>query len=355
METNKPTVEVNCANNPTTTPFIPVGGVLESTLRCFLNWLEQENNDQKNHNILVALAKESLKKISAPEALRKFDKKDVASAYGLADGEKDLGSWLKWPDVEKYWEARREAYLGFADSRGVDHCPVLERKATTGRNETLYWISARPIAELKRSEAEEGSEIGAAPEKGAQSNKNPSLELGYQCTQPGDIACAFLLKPWLSNGKVVLKGWRAWSVALPLFGLGMVMLGIIWLALAQVGRGNVGGKAIVSSLFLLGFAYLLWIFFIRPMKHLGEDRIICAEGAESFKEQSGQLELVRSNGIRTIHLIRYSSSCAICGASVTVEKGEPDFPRRLVGRCAESPREHVFSFDRVTRKGKALR
>jgi len=105
----------------------------------------------------------------------------------------------------------------------------------------------------------------------------------------------------------------------------------------------------------IGFAYFLWIAFIRPMTRLAEDRIICAGGAEAFKEQPGQLEFVRSNGIRTIHLIRYSSICTICGASVAVEKGEPDYPRRLVGRCAESPREHVFSFDRVTRKGKALR
>jgi hypothetical protein len=354
METNEPTVEANCAKNPTRTPPIPVNGVLEPVLRCLLDWLEQKNNGQKNHQILIALASESLKKIDAPEASRKFDKRDIWSAC-QTDGEKDLGSWLKWPDIEKYWKVRRDDFLDFADFCGMDHYPVLERKATTGRNETLYWISARPIAELKRSEAEEGSEIDATPEKGAQSNKSPGLELGYQCTQPGDIACAFLLKPWLNNGKVVLQGWRAWSVALPLFTLGMTMLGIIWLALAQVGRGNVGSNAIISSLFLLGFAYLVWIFLIRPMKYLGEDRIICAEGAESFKEQSGQLELVRSNSIRTIHLIRYSSSCAVCGASVTVEKGEPDFPRRLVGRCAESPREHVFSFDRVTRKGKALR
>ena len=38
-----------------------------------------------------------------------------------------------------------------------------------------------------------------------------------------------------------------------------------------------------------------------------------------------------------------------------LKDGEPDYPRRLVGRCHESPREHVFSFDRVTRRGCVLR
>lgn len=355
MESNETTLEVISADNPARTPLIQVDGVLESTLRCFLDWLEQENNDQKNHKILIALAKESLKKVSAPEALRKFDKKDVASAYGLVEGEKDLGSWLKWPDVEKYWEARREAYLSFADSRGVDYCPALERKTTTGRNETLYWISIKSISEFKQGGAEGGGEIAATNAASTFPNSSSKSMLIYQCTQPGDIACAVWLKPWLNSGKIVLKGWRSWSVVLPLAAIGVTMLGTIWLAFMQVRPESINSKTVVSSLTLLGIAYFLWTGFIRPMKHLAEDRIICADGAEAFKEQAGQLELVRSNGVRTIHLVRYSSTCAVCGATVAVEKGEPDFPRRLVGRCAESPREHVFSFDRVTRRGRLLR
>ena len=35
--------------------------------------------------------------------------------------------------------------------------------------------------------------------------------------------------------------------------------------------------------------------------------------------------------------------------------GVSDYPRRLVGRCDESPRERIFSFDRVTRRGVTLR
>lgn len=359
METNELTVGGNSVNNPTETPLIPVNGVLNTVLRCLLDWLSENNNGQKNHDILTALASESFKKINKAEESRKFDKRDIAAACGLEEGEKDLGSWIKWPEVEKYWNARRGSFLTFAARKGLDHYPHFERKTTPGKNVTLYWISARPIAELNIIRAGATDTADLAPETGEHKNKKSDFEsesdLNYQCTHPGEIACIFLLKPWLRNGKIVLKGWRAWSVALPFLAIAIGILGIVLLAVALVGLGNINNNAILSSLMLLGIAYSFWIFLIQPMKHLLEDRIICADGIESCREKPGQLELVRADAGLTIHLVRYSSSCSICAASVMVEKGHPDFPRRLVGRCAESPREHVFSFDRVTRKGKALR
>ncbi len=355
METNELTVGENSINNPTETPPIPVNAVLNKVLRCLLDWLSENNNNQKNHDILTALASESFKKIDKAEDSRKFDKRDIAAACGLAEGEKDLGSWLKWPEVEKYWNARRGNFLSFAARRGLDHYPHFERKTTPGKNVTLYWISARPLTELNVNGVDAMDTANLVHETGEHSNKKPESEVDYQCTQPGDIACIFLLKPWLKNGKIVLKGWRGWSVALPFIAIAIGILGIVLLAVALVGLGPVNNKAIFSSLMLLGIAYSLWILLIQPMKHLLEDRVICADGVESWREKPGQLELVRADVGLTIHLVRYSSSCSICAASVMVEKGHPDFPRRLVGRCAESPREHVFSFDRVTRKGKALR
>ncbi len=50
----------------------------------------------------------------------------------------------------------------------------------------------------------------------------------------------------------------------------------------------------------------------------------------------------------------YSAKCSICDGRVEVQGGGLQFPFRLVGRCIESPREHVFSFDHVTRTGRPL-
>jgi len=75
-----------------------------------------------------------------------------------------------------------------------------------------------------------------------------------------------------------------------------------------------------------------------------------------FRDKPAQLELITAaNKKKSIQLVRYKASCPICGAPVYLDNGKPDFPRRLIGRCSESPREHIYSFDRVTRMGYALR
>jgi hypothetical protein len=79
-----------------------------------------------------------------------------------------------------------------------------------------------------------------------------------------------------------------------------------------------------------------------------------------FKEFGVCLELFKPEGSnadtpKRARMIKYAGTCPICAAQVLLDKGEPDFPRRIVGRCQESPREHVYSFDRATRTGYHLR
>lgn len=51
---------------------------------------------------------------------------------------------------------------------------------------------------------------------------------------------------------------------------------------------------------------------------------------------------------------RFVGTCPICTADVVLRKGKPDFSVPLVGRCVESPFAHVYSFDRVTMKGRKI-
>jgi hypothetical protein len=57
----------------------------------------------------------------------------------------------------------------------------------------------------------------------------------------------------------------------------------------------------------------------------------------------------------SIQVVRYTGVCPICQGRVVVGGGGLAFWGRLVGRCQRSPREHVFSFDHVTRSGYPLR
>lgn len=91
---------------------------------------------------------------------------------------------------------------------------------------------------------------------------------------------------------------------------------------------------------------------------LFEDRIVIApEWTLAWKEFGATVEINRSKDAdapSTIHVHRYSANCPICGWMVKLDRGEPDFPRRIVGRCEEHPREHVFSFDRSSKRGVLL-
>jgi hypothetical protein len=92
-----------------------------------------------------------------------------------------------------------------------------------------------------------------------------------------------------------------------------------------------------------------------------EDKVIMAsDWFVKYKESNVLQELVTIKNEKDelshkeVRLTKYVSTCNICGAKVYLENGEPEFPRRIVGRCGESPREHVYTFDRVTLIGKKL-
>lgn len=92
----------------------------------------------------------------------------------------------------------------------------------------------------------------------------------------------------------------------------------------------------------------------------GDKRIIMAPDILiGFREFGVQLELTRLDtapgSASRLGLVRYAATCPICNARVQVESGGREFHRQLVGRCQESPDEHVYSFDRVTRSGTRLR
>lgn len=96
-----------------------------------------------------------------------------------------------------------------------------------------------------------------------------------------------------------------------------------------------------------------WHF--RDIFRLFDDRIMIApEWMLAWKDFGATVEFNRSKNPdepSKILVQRYTAKCPICGWMVKLDRGEPDFPRRIVGRCEENPREHVFSFDRSSKRG----
>jgi hypothetical protein len=126
-----------------------------------------------------------------------------------------------------------------------------------------------------------------------------------------------------------------------------------------------------SIYFFMIQVYGVLMFFFRPEFDCIQKRTISIIPFPSIPEDihETQLECIATdkpnpktgNLIRRIQLVSYWATCPICkeelGGNVRIElkKGGKEFPNRLIGCCSESPAEHIYSFDRITRIGKHLR
>lgn len=132
---------------------------------------------------------------------------------------------------------------------------------------------------------------------------------------------------------------------------------LLWLLIWYSTPPLSGQELVVISMAIGMPIGAYWHF--RDIFRLFEDRIMIApDWMLAIKEYGATVEINRSKNSdedSTILVQRYTSICPICGWMIKLDRGEPDFHRRIVGRCEEHPREHVFSFDRMTKRGKMLR
>jgi hypothetical protein len=115
----------------------------------------------------------------------------------------------------------------------------------------------------------------------------------------------------------------------------------------------------LQTLLLVCILGLLAYRFIRPWWHLPERRLtIASDFMLASNQLYGQLQLVRDREKKRtgfFSLVRYYAACGYCGGTVELSEGGSEFPSRIIGRCRDSPSEHVYSFDPVTRRGLPLR
>lgn len=132
---------------------------------------------------------------------------------------------------------------------------------------------------------------------------------------------------------------------------------LLWLLL-WFSKPPLSGQELVVASMAIGMPIAAYWHF-REIFRLFDDRILIApDWMLAIKEFGATVEINRSKNSdedSTILVQRYTSICPVCGWMIKLDRGDPDFPRRIVGRCEEHPREHVFSFDRMTKRGMLLR
>ena len=334
------------SDNQTQTTVNQVSSSLREVIQCLIDWLNKEPSDEKPHRLLRALANESIKKVSFEENKRRFTADELVAAAQEIPVPVDAKKWIDWPgSFSAYWQTREPQVIDFARQQGLQFYPKPERISTKGGpgNFATFCIRAIPIPEISDEE------------KAAQSQQDRETgqhQAYYETTSPGEVKASWLVKWLFRDGQIHL---RRWHIGLILIGVSVVALSYVsWLALTV--PQPVTTRELTLFLSIFGLPYLVWIIIIRPWVRLFDDRIVLAHDLlVNFKEKPAQFELLKDDELRLIRLVRYSAPCPICGATLYLEDGAPDYPRRLVGRCHESPREHVFSFDRVTRRGGVLK
>ena len=254
-------------------------------------------------------------------------------------------SWVSnlWQQLEtRFYPQIQASVIRKCAEAGWDVYPVPRKK---NASPALYYVDVLPIEQLPNSEQPVESRV-ALPGGPVTYEEDLTLQLSRL-------------------GKIVLKGGVVWTrskkiAAATWFSVSLVlMLGPVltmWFALSA-STTPLSARDLMMVATLFGVPWVVLRQMDRSTR-VFEDRIVLAPAwALGWKEFGATLELEGEPGDeepRVFRVARYTATCSICEGLVLLSDGEPDFPRRIVGRCSRSPREHVFTFDRVTKQGTSL-
>ncbi len=263
------------------------------------------------------------------------------------EGNRNQGpsAWMSplWKKIkEQFYPQIEEAVIRRCREAGYSHYPQLTKQESSP---ALYLIEAVPI-EPSWQPISNSEVIHRSEKQGVEYEPDLSLRLSW-------------IGSWVLKGGLVWTRYKklaatAWLL-LSLLGVLLFSL-LLWVVLAQ-SKTPLSARDLMQVLIMIGAPW----FFMRRIDastRVFEDRIVIApDWVLAWKEFGATLELEGepdTDDTRTFKVTRYTASCPVCRGMVKLDRGDPDFPRRLVGRCSRSPREHVFSFDRVTRSGGPL-
>lgn len=322
----------------------------EMELADFLAWFESTTS--KAGPVIRALV--ALSRKARGVAGRTFDVMDIAAEAGhpsFDPSSKDTEPARKWVNrlaPEQFFEGQRGAQQTWLQANRPDQrfwidLEVIKPPGGGAGNRKTYRL-VRRLLESPAATPESADEPSVIP--------SPHLQYGIAFCSEEDLT---VLGRWLygKTGRFERLSWRWWvHISWFMFTLVTLLLFLVTgVLLPAAGIGVLTLKTTVTVLLLLVMIYLL---DVRPRLNLVEDRIRMAGDLLLRGIEPAQLEIFRDGDRSEWRLIRYTADCPICNARIHVMDGRPDFPRRLVGRCNESPREHVYSFDRMTRRGKVL-
>lgn len=232
-------------------------------------------------------------------------------------------------------------------------CPVIRTNQTRGGkgNEKYYWLDIEPLQE-QISDSSIEVQLDECEEE------NYSDQVEYHRADPSSIKVSIFYKPFFKRGEMKNKSWKGLILIASIFAsLIFWVLYLIAVALVLVREGQSFTSFNLLLLFsVVFFTWLLWKYNFVPIWNLPEHRVIKAPAVFlALSELDAEIEMYRDKDRNQItRFTKFTATCPICTADIVLREGMPYQNVPLVGRCVESPFAHVYSFDRVTMKGKQI-
>lgn len=321
--------------------------------KCLIEFIKVDNPNTNDYNVLQFIAEESINRIrnfSSNETPMLTSKDIYKGVVPLADESKS-SNWLNpiFTRIENKLRKEIEGPLSrFAQQKGLTQFPWIKKSSTSGGqgHVSKYWLEGLPILDSEQTRL----------------NKYKAKDGGIEYIPVKEIQATFLAKLILGR-ELAMKGFRKWILIL--FPIISAIMILVLAYIVYLGWFLKPMPITTKTLATLGSIYIGYLvikdYKSRADRFLDDRVIIASEWFLKFKESNVLQELVtikdenHAFSHKEVRLIKYVSTCAICGEKIYLDYGEPEFPRRIIGRCNESPREHIYSFDRVTLLGSKLR
>lgn len=329
--------------------------LLKDAALCALKFVETyTGNDAKTkrYKALKALAELTLADLDAGKPVQECEylvldilEKTKAQYTDYESGKSSINRHLK--ELTKKLPSHEEMLKDLAKENKYSSIPSFDFEASRGEgsgNYTTHFIEPVVLDETELSEAPQQTPEGA---------------IKYYLETVENLPWWVR---WLNNYELTDRRMRFIA---GLMILALVLSLVLYVLFMVVFLNNQSsGLHIIKSFLSTSVSILLIMWPFRLLYLCVTNRIIVAPILMQTNDGSNaQIECVttekirESTGkpIRKLRVVSYASKCPLCQSRIELESGGKEFHQRLIGRCSESPIEHVFSFDRVLKIGWPLR
>ena len=317
-------------------------------------WLDQVGGNRRIPQALDLLAERTAGDLERGHSSPPLDADTLrllhSDKHGGRPSEAPASRWLSSTEVRRWWHQRQSSLEQASRQADLNMMADLTLVSGGGRgNTTQYRLDFRAVSE--RAGASEESELLT----GEATSQRATLRYQTEPAQP-----AWWLRLIVGTAPFRMQSWRGFTLVGMVLAEGLVLVAFWLLALVVLREPR--PIAVGDLTLLLTGAGITWGWWyaVRPIIRLPFDRVTIADDwLLAWSQPHGQFQLsADANNKRAggwFRVVRHHGTCPICSGTVDLARGGKAFPDRLVGRCSDSPLEHVFSFDPVGLEGRCLR